>query len=476
MYFSHAAFWLIVGFIICLQVGAQDFFHTRRSVPKTTASPLLGAQSCLFGQLSKPLTLPEAVERSLCNNPKTRQAWVNIETAAAAVGIGRAAYLPTLSVSWQEAREGTTTKIDGYPQYNSGDHVTDGTGNVSFSWVLYDFGSRRAALRNANELLLVAQASHEASLQDVFAAVAGHYYAVQAAESKLTTAVENERTAKDSLDVAKSRVEKGIAPMSDSLQAETAHLQSVVNRIKAEGDRQSALGTLAVDMALQPDESIELPAINNDVQLDDYFEQTASSLIEEALGQHPSIRAADADLKAAQAKVAQIRAGGRPNFSLLSKASRAEQPASIGLGLPPYLATVRDVYVGIQVSMPLFEGFSRDYQIRQAEAQIKLQKEVLRDTRQRVALDVWTTYQSENAAKQNLSTSFELLDIAQQAYAAAYKRYVAGVGGVIELLTTQSSLANARQEQVEALTNLRTSRLQLISKLGKLGMHDIARE
>jgi hypothetical protein len=49
------------------------------------------------GPLPSPLGLADAVERALCNNPRTRQAWASVKAQAAAVGTGWSAYLPTLS-------------------------------------------------------------------------------------------------------------------------------------------------------------------------------------------------------------------------------------------------------------------------------------------------------------------------------------------------------------------------------------------
>ena len=67
-------------------------------VPATPAKSLLSSISstCQFnGPLPAPLTLLDAVERALCNNPKTVQMWANVKAQAAAVGTGWSAYLPT---------------------------------------------------------------------------------------------------------------------------------------------------------------------------------------------------------------------------------------------------------------------------------------------------------------------------------------------------------------------------------------------
>ncbi|ALK30709.1 hypothetical protein Bpla01_28540 [Burkholderia plantarii] len=66
------------------------------------------------------------------------------------------------------------------------------------------------------------------------------------------------------------------------------------------------------------------------------------------------------------------------------------------------------------------------------------------------------------------------IHLAQQSYAAAEHRYQIGVGSILELLNTQSALANAKKQRIQALTDWRSARLQLASKLGRLDMDSLA--
>ncbi|MCB2527251.1 TolC family protein, partial [Listeria monocytogenes] len=61
--------------------------------------------------------------------------------------------------------------------YLSGDgHRHRRGARLQLSWVLFDFGRRSAALRNAQQLLLAANASQDATLQNTFALAAQAYY------------------------------------------------------------------------------------------------------------------------------------------------------------------------------------------------------------------------------------------------------------------------------------------------------------
>ncbi|PMS12618.1 TolC family protein [Trinickia caryophylli] len=431
---------------------------------------------CVFGALSAPLALPDAIERALCNHPKTRQAWADVKAAAAAVGVSRAAYLPGVTANWQGVRDETTTNIDGFPQFNSKyRNSLLRTDSISLSWVLYDFGGRRAALSNATALLVAARATEDATLQETFASVAKDYYAAQAAEGALAAAQEIERHASDSFKAATAKVDKGVAPISDQLQAQTSWADAVVNRTKAEGEYKNAVGTLAADMNLEPDTPLALPEVAEGVLPDAQFDESISELIGEAKRSHPSIAAAQAQLEASEAKVAQTKAQGMPTLSLVAKYSRNNQPTTLQIGQPQFATTGREWYLGLQLTIPLFEGFGRTYQVEQARAQAEHERDVLEEARRQVGLDVWISYQALQVAKVNVGNSAMLLDVAGRSYQAAQRRYDQGVGSILELLTTQSSLASAKRQRIQALTDWRSARLQLAAKLGRAGLWDVGK-
>ena len=461
--------------LITTDAWAVDVFRTEDAVPATAAGSLLptGA-ACQFRSLERPLSLQEAVERTLCNNPSTRQAWVGVKTQAASVGAARAAYLPTVNASWQGVRDDSLTNVTDRPYLDSATLATVQTDSVSLTWTLYDFGARRNALANATALLSAAQATQDATLQSVFIEASKDYYAAQASGGALATAIDVEQMAENSWHAAQERVKKGVAPISDELQAQTAVGQAEVSVEKARGANMTALGTLANEMDLSPDVDIALPPVDAGVAPDSAFDESIDGLLDAVKESHPSVRAARAKLDAALAKVKQTEDEGLPTFSLVSKYSRDNQPASLGLGAPSFPATGHEWYVGFQLTIPLFEGFTRTYQVHQAEAQAEEQVVELDQARQKVALDVWNAYQALETSTKTLRLDTSLMDIAAHSFEVATRRYKEGVGSIIELLTAQAALANAQQQHVEALTQWRADRLKLAGSLGRLSLNEAA--
>lgn len=462
--------------------NASDFdpLRVQQTVPASPSASMTGDDSlriCVFGPVTNPLRLQDAVERALCHNPKTREAWASIKIAAADVGVARGAYLPTVSANWQGVRDGTHTNVIGHPEFSSNYRNSKlQTGNVSLNWVLYDFGGRAAALANASALLAAAKASQEATLQTTFANVAKDYYAAQAAQGAYMASQEIEQTAHESVKAATQRVNRGIAPISDELQAQTSWAQAVISRTKALGDWQSAVGSLATDISLDANTPLTLPPVADGVKPDAEFTEAVGELIQEAKRTHPSVLASRAQLEAAAQKVKQTRAGGLPTLSLVTKYSWNNQPTTLQLGFPQFPANGKEWYVGFQVTIPLFEGFTRTYLIHDAEARTELQRYMLQEVEQQVGLDVWTSYQGLKTATDNLGNALLLLDVAHRSYSAAQGRYQVGVGNILELLNAQSALASAKRQRIQSLTDWRAARLQLASKLGRLAVTDIAED
>jgi outer membrane protein len=171
--------------------------------------------------------------------------------------------------------------------------------------------------------------------------------------------------------------------------------------------------------------------------------------------------------------VSQTRAQGLPSISLVGKYSRNNQPQSLGIGMPTYPSTGHDAFIGVQVSIPLFEGFARGYQVDQAIAQAERQQAVVEGTQRQVTLDLWNSYQTLNGATRDVENSARLLEIATQSWDASKRRYDIGVGSMLELMNAQTALANAKQRRVKALADWSDARVDVASKLGTLVREDI---
>jgi outer membrane protein TolC len=190
--------------------------------------------------------------------------------------------------------------------------------------------------------------------------------------------------------------------------------------------------------------------------------QSVDSLINIALRNRPDLAAARADAASAAAQVRVARAAALPALLLGGNASRTFTRPSTVSG-PSYGLT-------LGLSIPIFNGFSRQYEIAAAKALADAVSASADQTRQQVVTQVYISYYTLQTAAARVATSDDLLASATQSVEVAAGRYREGVGSIIDLLTAQSALANARAQQVQSRWEWYISLAQLARDAGVLGL------
>ncbi|MDF3936702.1 TolC family protein, partial [Pseudomonas citronellolis] len=241
-----------------LALAGPDIFRTERSIP---ADPVVesrnGGVPCLFNGTPAALALDEAIERILCHDPQTGQAWADAKAQAAQLGVARSAYLPRLQGTLEAGTGNTRTDYLDFGQSSDG-RQRERSASLDLSWVLFDFGRRAAALRSAKQLLVAANASHNATLQVAFVNAAQAYFDTLAAQDALDAARQVREMADDNFLAADAKYKAGAAALSDRLQAQTAASQARLREVRSQGTLDNALGVLALRMGLPAEQRFEL--------------------------------------------------------------------------------------------------------------------------------------------------------------------------------------------------------------------------
>lgn len=465
--------WLLHGLVLSvagssLTVWAlePDVFGTTRSVSRQAVhDDTRGELSCTFGHVPERLTLEQAVERVLCNDPRTRLSWVNAKAQAAQVGLSQSAYLPRLNGRLDSTRGNGRVDFD-EPHLRSGDgNRRRNSAGIELSWVLVDFGRRGAALNQARQLLLAANATQDATLQDTFVQAAQVYYDALSAQRSLAASIQVAELAARNLEAADAKYKAGAAALSDRLQAQTAFSQANLRQIRDRGALQNALGILALRMGLSAQTPLQLAGDLTPLP-NTQFVKAVDELLVQARQEHPAILAAQARLNAAQAAVDERRAASLPTLALTADLAYASsQQSRIFNGDE----RERNRSIGLQLSIPLFEGFGSVYQIRHAQARVEAGQAELAEVERQVALDLWTSYQALNTETQSLQRTDELVEQSRQSLEVVQGRYHSGVGSMIELMNALTSYASAQEQHIQGLSHWQTLRLRLAANLGRLG-------
>lgn len=408
--------------------------------------------------LSSPLSLVNAVDLALCSNPQLRDTWAQIKVQTAQEGQARAAYLPTLSAQVSRLNNRTA-----YPDFSSANSTTWGHMTyVSLSWLLFDFGGRSSSLEAADDALRAAIDNHDAEMQKLLGEVISDYFNAITAQAKVNASVEDRKLASETENSALRRLEYGEGNQGDLMQARTAAAKVGLTLARNTGERDKAKAELVYALGLTSGSNISVPEILEPKRSEAIT--ALSSWLELAARNQPAIKAAKEHWAATQAKIRSTQSEGLPTLSFVSTFDQNGYPNQ-GLQTTKVNVTA----FGLMLTMPIFDGFSQHYKVAEAMAQADIAQAQMQDTQHQMLKQVVTAYGDTVSAFDSLDESGILLESAQKALESAKNRYEHGVGSMIELLSAQSALADARQQRLESLAQWYAGRLELLAVSGVLG-------
>lgn len=406
---------------------------------------------------SQPLTLAEAVDLALSNNPKIKGAWAEIKVQSGILGQVKAAYLPSIngSANW-------TYDDLNYP--NESSSTTRYTGQASVNWRLFDFGGRSANLSAAENQLATALASYDATLQESLAEVIQGYFDTITAAAALKAKTEDEGIAKSTLQSAKDREAKGTTSRSDTLRATTALAKATLDKNRATGDYQKALAVLTRYLGLPGNTQLLIPSDMQEHRKGALETRELALWLEDAQKNHPAIVAARKSLEATKDGVIVTRSAGLPTVNLSGNYYNNTRQ-----GVAATQKSAQETTVMLSLNIPLFDGFASTYKLRGAQADVEKEAATLADTEQKIAMGIIRAFAETTSSLRNLEASATLLESAQSALASSQRRYDKGAADIIELLSTQAALADAWHERIRCLAEWNSARLQLLANSGKMG-------
>jgi len=402
------------------------------------------------------LSLADVVGTALANNPATREAWLTARTAEASLGSRGSAYYPEVDVNASLSRQSVGSAV------NPGSSSTTFAPSVALSYLLFDFGGRAATVEEARQTLIAADFEHNQTLQNVVLAAEQSYFQTLDAKALLGAQAATLKERKSELDTADARHDAGLATIADVLQARTALSQAQLTYESIEGNLRTIEGTLATTMGLPATTRFDFGELPANVGTDTTT-QAVDALIAQAQVDRPALAAARADAERARAHIEEVRSAYLPSVTLNSAAGRTfyAAPSSVG--------SASSFSAGVGLRFPLFTGYRNVFDVRAARLQADLAQEDVRDLTQQIGLQVWSSYYAVQTAKRRITTSRDLLASAQESANVAAARYREGVGTIIDVLTAQSALENARAQEVQSRADYLLALAELAHATGKLG-------
>jgi outer membrane protein len=395
------------------------------------------------------LTLDEAVTAALKNHPQAVEARENLNGAEARTGQALANYYPQINITadWSRGRSFFVVK----ESVLNADVNTDA---LYLKQTIYDFGRTSGAVEAARGNSAAAAEALAVTRQDLAFRVRSAFYVLLAAEKQVIATRETVGARDVVLRQAQEFFTQGIRSKVDVARSEANLFAAKTILIRAENNLEIARIELASAMGLPSlgDRSLVEPSASQTLFPD------RSQAQQEAFTNRAELKQLTALQKSAAATLKTAKSGYLPTLSGTASVGYADRD------FPPH----GNVWaVGLNLTVPLFSGFSTVEQVKEAGASLRAVEAQRNNQRLQIVKDVESAWFNVREATARMASTDKEVAATAESRALAMGRYQEGVGSIIEVTDAQSQALDAETAHIQAVYDYHTALARLDRAVGK---------
>ena len=406
------------------------------------------------------ITLREAVQMALRQNPQVQIANLNLAQSEEDRAISRSALLPQASLSASERVQRLNVAallgrpFQGFPEHIGPFEIFQA--GPGFSMPIFDLTLWRR-WQASKSTVSAASAQEQTVREQIAELVVSQYLSglraaadVKSAQSRVDLA---QALYNQAADLQKSGVGTGI----DTLRA-NVELQNEKQRLMtAQTLMKTTIYGLARLLNLKAEQNIELA---DEVSFFQTPAITVDQSLQAALESRSEMKALAAQRDALRREEEAARAQRLP--SLTFSGNWAYQ------GLVTPLASIPTYVYSGNVEFPLFTGGRIRAQVERAELEVRKLEQQRQEQANQITLDVRTAAAQLESARNEVDVANLGVDLAREGVTQARDRFSAGVANNIEVISAQDSLSRANDNQIQALYRYNQARADLARATGQM--------
>ena len=431
----------------------------------TTINPSVQVQGPYTGSASSTAKLPftgklslrDAVQRGLNFNLGAANLNRAVAQAQGQGEIARSALLPNISGYLAENLAQTNLAAEGFrvhipipgftfPTIVGPYNNIDLRGSVTQSIVdLTAWNNFRASSEQVRAAQLTARDARDA----VVLAVCGEYLQIIATTQRVASAHAQLDTATALLQQTQQKRAVGLSPQIDVDRSEVEQLTQQQRVISLETELAKQKIGLARITGLPPNDAYEL---SDDVPFAAAPTFTLDDAIHQALDRRSDIKAAEAQIRAAQRALAGAHDERLPSLSINGNYG------TIGTNPAQASATFS---AAATLSVPIWQGGRTEGDIKQAQAALAQRQSELEDLKGQVESDVRNAFLDLQAATSQVKLAQRNLQVNQETLDLTRQRFDAGVTDNVEVVQAQESLTSANLDVINSVFAHNVAKLSL---------------
>lgn len=378
------------------------------------------------------LTLDEALETAKKNHPQVVEAGKNLRGAEARTGLALANYYPQISIAadWSKGRSFLTA-------LESTRQTEVHTAALYLKQTVYDFGRTAGQVDAARSNREAAGQALAITRQELVLRVRSAFYLLLASEKQVAAFKETVTAREAVFRQAREFFARGIRAKVDVARAEANLYAARTALIRAENNREIARIELAGAIgiaSLEERSPVEPPPVAAVLP-------ERRQALQEGVKNRAELHQLSALKSAAEASLKTARASYLPVLSGTASAGYADR------NFPPE----GNVWgVGLNLTIPLFSGFSSVEQVRESTANIHAIEARQNNLRLQIAKEIESAWLGVNEAVARMASTGKEVAAANESRELAEGRYQEGVGSIIEVTDAQSQALEASTANIQA--------------------------
>ena len=391
------------------------------------------------------LTVQDAEDLALRNNPQISVYRLLAVASQQVTRETRSNYYPTVY--------GSLTAVEPNP----GSRISAGAlnnpiiyerfaGGVTLAQLITDFGRTNNLVATATLHAKAADMNAVATTAQIKLAVDQAFYNALQANAELKVAEQTVSSRQLVSDQITALFNNKLKSQLDVSFANANLSQAQLLLLSAQGNYQAALSALSEILGYSAQQQFDL--VDTQTQLTPPPAAVAQ-LVDQAFSNRPEIAAQDYEYQAAQRYQKAERDLLLPDIRALG---------TVG-GVPTGAPQLDTWYgaIGVNVNIPIFNGFLYPARSREAALRAQANQEQLRDLKDRIANDVRTSWLNAITAYNRISVTQQFVDQTNLAADLSQTRYTLGLGSIVELSQAQLQQTEAQIQFAAAKYQYKTA-------------------
>ena len=423
--------------------------------------------------------LLQVYQQALANDAAYASARASAAAGRERIPQGRAGLLPTVGITGSSIKndreaspfnEGAriTDPLTGRETIVSGDdsNLRTSTYTLLLTQPLFRW-DRWETYQQSKLQQSISEAQFAQAQQDLITRVAQAYFDVLAAQDKLESTRAQKTAVTEQLASAKRNFEVGTQTITDTHEAQAAYDLVIAQEFAAVNDLDNKRNALQAIIGTAPS---NLAPLKTGITLTAPTPANPDPWVSSAENQNYGVTVSQLQVELAKREISKTRAGHYPTLDLVA----SNQRTKIHGGTFGASGTNTNNGIGVQFSVPIFNGFGVTSRVRETIALEDKARNDLEATRRQAALQARQAYLGVNSGMAQVK-ALEAAEVSSQSALESNKLgYQVGVRINIDVLNAQRQLYQTRTDLSQARYNTILNGLRLKAAAGSLRESDLA--